>query len=350
MDNIQQANIDTFKYAKRLLLESQVVAFPTETVYGLWANALDTKALEKIFVLKNRPSNNPLIVHVWDKKEIGKYGNISNPIEKKIIEKLMPWPITILLNKKENIPNLVSSNPYVGIRIPSNQVAIDFLKYCKLPIAAPSANISTKPSPTSAQMVNNYFGDKLPLIIDWWNCHVWIESTVVKVDEISICDPMWRDDCNVSYKIIIMRPWFITKEDLELLFDKNKNISIQYSSHLSNISPWNMYKHYSPNASINIIQNLDILSEYLQVKDKKIALILTQEKIKENQNIISKLSPNFHIVSWWLQNDLITCSQNLFQIYNQCDQDWIDLIFIEQLKEEGLWFSIMNRVKKSAEK
>ena len=350
MKNIKLPNREIFKYAKKLLQDSQVVAFPTETVYGLWANALDTKALEKIFVLKNRPSNNPLIVHVWDKKEINKYGIISNPIEKKIIEKLMPWPITILLNKRENIPNLVSSNPYVGIRIPSNQVSLDFLKYWKLPIAAPSANISTKPSPTSAQMVHNYFGEKLPLIIDWWNCAVWIESTVIKVDEISTCNPMWADDCSVSYKITIMRPWFVTKEDLESLFDKNKNVSVRYSSHISNISPWNMYKHYSPSAIINIVKNPNILQQYLKIKDKKIAFILTDEFITENKNILSDLPQNFHIISWWSQKDLITCAQNLFEIYNKCDQKSIDLIFIEQLKEEWLWFSIMNRVKKSAEK
>lgn len=350
MNNIKKPSIDVFKYAKQLLLDSQVVAFPTETVYGLWANALDTKALKKIFLLKNRPSNNPLIVHVWDKDEISKYGIISSPIEKKIIQKLMPWPITILLNKKENIPNLVSSNPYVGIRIPSNRVALDFLKYCQLPIAAPSANISTKPSPTSAQMVNNYFGEKLPLIIDGWNCNVWIESTVIKVDETSSCIPMWADDCNISYKITIMRPWFVTKEDLEALFDKNRNVFVQYSSEISNISPWNMYKHYAPSASINIIQNIDILKKYSKIKDKKMAFILTDEFIVENQFFLSNLQKTFHIISWWSKKDLITCAQNLFEIYHQCDQKSIDLIFIEQLKEEWLWFSIMNRVKKSAEK
>lgn len=350
MSNIKKPSVDILKYSKQLLEDSELISFPTETVYGLGANALDTKAVKKIFTLKKRPSNNPLIVHVWEKDEINKYAIISNSIEKKIIQKLMPWPITMLLNKKENIPNLVSSNSYIGIRMPSNQVALDFLNYCKLPIAAPSANISTKPSPTSAQMVNNYFGKKLPLIIDGWNCHVWIESTVIKVDEVSTCNPMWADDCDISYKITIMRPWFIIKEDLESLFDKNKNISVHYSSEISNISPWNMYKHYSPSGNINIIKNLDMIDEYLKIKNKKIAFILTDEFISKNKNILSDLPKNFQIVSWWSQKDLITCAQSLFEIYHQCDQKSIDLILIEQLKEEGLWFSIMNRVKKSAEK
>lgn len=351
MENIKLPNTDTFKFAKQLLDNSEVVIFPTETVYWIWANALDTKALNKIFELKNRPSNNPLIVHVWDKKEIEKYAIISNPIEKKIIEKLMPWPITILLPKKENIPNLVSSNPFVGIRIPSNSVALDFLKYCKLPIAAPSANISTKPSPTSVDMVYKYFQNKVPLIIDWWNCSVGIESTVVKIDQNIICNPMWKDNFKASYKIIIMRPWFVTKEDLKELFSKNKSVSIEYSSNLSNISPWNMYKHYAPSANIQIIQkiSLDLIQDN-KFLNKKIAFILTDEFIISNKNIISNLLDKINIIHRWSKKDLISCSQNLFEIYYNCDQLGIDYIFIEQLVEEWLWFSIMNRVKKSAEK
>jgi len=350
MNNIKKPNIDTFKYAKKLLESSNIVSFPTETVYWLWANALDKDALEKIFKLKNRPAKNPLIVHVWDKKEITKYWIISNPIEKKIIDELMPWPITILLNKKQNIPSLVSSNSYVGIRIPSNKIALDFLNHCKLPIAAPSANISTKPSSTSAKMVHDYFLDNLPLIIDWWNCHVGIESTVLKVDESFSCNPIWKDDCSVFYKITIMRPWFVTKEDLDSLFKNNKNILVEYSDKISNISPWNMYKHYSPDAHIQIINKLDQIDNYLKIDNEKIAIMLTEETIKENKNKLNKLSKNIKIISWWSKKDLIICAQKLFSIYYDCDKEWIDLILVEQLEEQWIGFSIMNRVKKSVER
>ncbi len=350
MKNIQKPSIKTFKYAKQLLQDSKVVSFPTETVYWLWANALDTKALGKIFHLKNRPSNNPLIIHVWNKQEVGKYWIISNPIEKKIINGLMPWPLTILLNKKQNISSLISSNSYVGIRIPSNQVALDFLRYCKLPIAAPSANISTKPSSTSAQMVYNYFWDKIPLIIDGWSCSVGIESTVLKVDEDISCNPTWIQDCDVSYKITIMRPWFITKEDLEFLFKNNNNVLVKYSDKISNISPWNMYKHYSPNANIKIIKDLSEIYQYYKEGNKKTAVVLTDETLNENKNIVSKLPNNIKIISWWSKNNLIICAQKLFDIYYKCDQEWVKSIFIEQLEEEWIWFSIMNRVKKSVEK
>ncbi len=349
MGNIKQANIETYEYAKKLLFASEVVAFPTETVYGLGANALDTKAVEKIFILKNRPSNNPLIVHVWEKSEIQKYAIISNSIEEKIIEKLMPGSITVLLKKKENIPSVISQNPYVWIRIPSNRVALEFLRYVNLPIAAPSANISTKPSPTSAQMVKEYFNEKVQLIIDWWDCSVGIESTVVKVDELFVHPITWDSNWEVFYKIVIHRPGFVTKEDFETLFSDNQNVFVEYSSDISNISPWNMYKHYSPNASIKIIENLEeIWNISNNIENKKIALILTKETVEKYQNIISWLSKNIKVLLRWSQKNLIVCAQNLFKLYHQCDQEWIDLVFIEWLKEEWLGFSIMNRVKKSA--
>lgn len=347
--NIISPSNDSFKKAKEILLSWWVVAFPTETVYWLWANAKVQNAVSKIFELKNRPQNNPLIVHVWKKDQISEFGIISNTIEKNIIEKLMPWPITILLRKKNNLAESISSNDFVWIRIPSNKVALDLLHYCDLPIAAPSANISTKPSPTSAQMVYSYFLNKVPVIIDGWDCDVGIESTVLKVDKDVSCNPMWSDDFKVSYKITIMRPWFVTKEDLQKLFSKNKNVQVEHSSKLSNISPWNMYKHYSPNARVQIIKDIDN-SLFKNINpNKKIALVLSQETISIKTNLIKKLWNNIKIIVRWTHKNPITFAQNLFKIYRDCDVESIQSIFIEHLKYDWLCFSIMNRVKKSAE-
>ncbi|MFZ2151313.1 MAG: L-threonylcarbamoyladenylate synthase [Candidatus Absconditicoccaceae bacterium] len=357
MSNIHLPDNKTFQLAKQLLIDGEVVAFPTETVYGLGANALDAVAVSKIFKLKNRPSNNPLIVHLGHKRDISKYGIISNPIEKKIIEKLMPGPITLLLPKKNNIPEIVSSNPFVGIRIPSNQVALDLLQACDLPIAAPSANISTKPSPTSAKMVYQYFGSNIPLIIDGGNCNVGIESTVVKIDEHSICKPMSSGECEYFYKINILRPGFVTKEDLESLFSDQKNVSVFYSSQQSNISPGNLYRHYSPRAHVEIIDCLtpDILKERFNIKIQgsahiKLGLIITQECINLHKEILNEFKDYIHVFPRGSRNDLISCAQKLFDIYNICDKQDINYILIEHLQEIGLGYSIMNRVKKSAEK
>jgi L-threonylcarbamoyladenylate synthase len=357
MSNIKPPTTKTLKYAKQLLESWELVAFPTETVYWLWANALDTKAIQKIFDIKKRPSNNPLIVHVWDKDSISKYWIISNIVEKTIIEKLMPGPITILLRKRENIPEIISSNPFVGIRIPSNNQAIQLLQKCGLPIAAPSANISTKPSPTSAKMVYEYFKEQIPLIINGWNCSVGIESTVIKVDEEIRCESMSDWNYQSLYKITIMRPGFITKEDLESIFIKQKNIIVEYSTKITNISPWNMYKHYSPDAQVEIIDcntetifKKKIISKIKASPSHKIWLILTQQCITTYQKILNQYKNHVTILPRWSRDDLISCAQKLFDLYYTCDQMDINYILIEYLPENWLWLSIMNRVKKSSEK
>lgn len=180
---IVQPSYQTYLDAKQLLLQGELVAFPTETVYGLGANALDTSAVRKIFETKGRPQKNPIIVHLGSIAQISEYAEITSPLEEKIITTLMPGPITILLKKKERIPLLVTAgSDFVGIRIPSNKVALDLLQTAEIPVAAPSANVSTKPSPTSAQMVFDNFHEAVPMIIDGGDCEVGIESTVVKVE------------------------------------------------------------------------------------------------------------------------------------------------------------------------
>lgn len=163
---------------------------------------MDADAIKKIFRIKNRPADNPIIVHVGKKSDIKKYAYIQNALQEKIIKFLMPGPITMVLPKKKCIPEIVTAkSPLVAIRIPSNNVARDFLKTIGLPIAAPSANPSTQPSPTSATMVQEMLGDKVPMIFDGGTCEIGIESTVIMVP----------DDTHIT----ILRPGIIIKEDLE---------------------------------------------------------------------------------------------------------------------------------------
>jgi len=154
MPHFYPPNQTTYQQAKKLLENNELVVFPTETIYGLGANALSDEAAKKIFQLKGRPNDNPLIVHLGDKEQIPHYAEIENEIQQTIIDQLMPGPITLLLKKKKGlISDIVCPVDYVGIRLPSNKIAQEFLQTVQLPIAAPSANISGKPSPTNAQMV-----------------------------------------------------------------------------------------------------------------------------------------------------------------------------------------------------
>lgn len=176
-------SLSPYQEAKKLIQAGELVAFPTETIYGLGADALNPEAVAKIFAVKGRPSSNPLIVHIGEKSQIAELGIVENQFQQQIIDKLFPGPITLLLKKQSCIPEIVTSNPFVGIRMPSNQIAADFLKAVERPIAAPSANISGKPSPTSAPMVLDNLNGKIQLIIDGGASDFGIESTVVKVDE-----------------------------------------------------------------------------------------------------------------------------------------------------------------------
>ena len=182
------------------LKEGKLVIFPTETVYGIGANALDNKAVDEIFIAKGRANDNPLIVHLDNKESITKYAYISNDIEKKLIDSFMPGPFTLILKKKGNIPYNVSAGlDTVGIRIPSNNIAHTILEKSKLPIAAPSANVSGKPSGTDINDIKEEFNNKVSYIIDGNVTDIGLESTVVKIID------------NIP---TILRPGFITKEDI----------------------------------------------------------------------------------------------------------------------------------------
>jgi L-threonylcarbamoyladenylate synthase len=243
MSNIYLPTSTTYLKAKELFSNNELVAFPTETIYGLGANALSSTAAEKIFQLKGRPNDNPLIVHLGNKNQISDYAFIENEIQQTIIDQLMPGPITLLLPKKNNISPIVCKVPLVGIRLPSNEIAQNMLTTVGLPIAAPSANISGKASPTNAEMVYDNLGENVPMIIDGGESEAGIESTVVRVVQTSSSEG--------KYKILILRPGFVTKEDLDSVF--NYQIPVEYTTDNPELSPGMRYKHYSISGTVRLI-------------------------------------------------------------------------------------------------
>ena len=314
----------------------------------LGADARNDQAVQNIFKLKWRPQDNPLIVHLWSKEQISTYATVENEIQQTIIDKLMPWPLTLLLKKNPGkISDFACPLEYVWIRLPSNSVAQKFLQVADLPVAAPSANISWKPSPTNAKMVYDNLGDNVPLIIDDGESFAWIESTVMRVvpDE----DGKWK------LKIQILRPGFLTKEDLEECF--NHKIKVEYTTKNPELSPWMRYKHYSISGQVRIFNSLSDIEEVLPSQmDKtsewqtKIWILLTQELIDENRKVIEKLEEQWiTIISRWTKSNLASCAHSLFDHYHTAEKSWINLLFVERLPEEWIWYGIMNRVKRSAE-
>lgn len=333
MNNIYPPTQESYLQAKHFLGQDELVAFPTETIYGLWANALSDSAAKKIFEIKGRPNDNPLIVHLWDKNQISRYAEIENEVQQNIIDKLMPGPITLLLKKKANISPIVCPVEYVGIRLPSNHIAQQFLKVVDLPIAAPSANISGKPSPTNPQMVYDNLGDAIPMIIDWGESETGIESTVVRVME-----EEWK------FSILILRPGFVTKEDLEACFDGI--VSVEYSQKNPELSPGMRYKHYSIDGEVKIISSVQDISI---PDDKKVWVLITKEFLQDNQEELGKFENQILLQIWGSYENLASCAHSLFELYHFFDMEEVDILYVEQLPEVGIGYSIMNRVKRSAE-
>jgi L-threonylcarbamoyladenylate synthase len=311
--------------AIKQLRNGNVVVIPTETVYGLAADATNIYAIAKIFQLKQRPSDNPLIVHVGDKAAIEKYAYIDNPIAQTIINTLMPGPITILLPRKNNIPDIVTAgSDLVAIRIPQHPTALALLHDSWLALAAPSANISGKPSPTNTTMVQQNFGDAVG-IVDGGDCTVWIESTVVQVQ--------W-------HSVLIHRPWFITPEDIIAVVWSD--VSVMYSNDETNISPGVKYKHYAPKAQIHFLEQ----GLSLPINSPKTGLIVTDERLVQHRCDTEQCA--YRIYRWGSHDNLLECAQQLYKIYHKADKDGMRELYVEQLPEEnGIAYAIMNRVKKS---
>lgn len=297
------------------LNKGNLVIFPTETVYGIGANALNYEAVDKIFKAKNRASNNPLIVHLKDKNEIEKYAYIDNDIERKLIDTFMPGPFTLILRKKDIIPSNVTCNmDTVGIRIPVDENCHNLLNQLSFPIAAPSANVSTKPSGTNVYDIFNEFDGKVDYLIDGGDSLIGLESTVCKVVD------------NVP---LILRPGFITREDIiNTIGSCNVSEYVMKEAHGKVESPGMLYKHYSPNTKCILV-------------DKE---LLEEELIKYNKPI---LIGNINLKCYKFYDygkDLKDISHNIFKLLRKADKDNAEVIIIQSTNTNGLGLAIMNRL------
>ena len=250
------------KEAAKFIIEGKLVLFPTETVYGIGANGLDENAVKKIFVAKNRKQDNPLILHVSNIDMINKVAKDINSLEKKLITDFFPGPLTIILNRQSNIPNIVTAGlDTVGVRMPSNKIARDLIELSNTPIAAPSANISGRPSGTNIDDVFNELNDRVDYILDGGETIIGLESTVIRV---------------IDNKIHILRPGKITSEELseyaEVVIDSHVLKSVNENEKI--LSPGMKYKHYAPNSNCILI--------YSDNKNK----MLTEMKKLENKNTL----------------------------------------------------------------
>ncbi|WP_124099163.1 L-threonylcarbamoyladenylate synthase [Ruminococcus sp. Marseille-P6503] len=250
---ILTADSSSIRKAAGLIKNGEVVGMPTETVYGLAANALDESAVAKIFIAKGRPQDNPLIVHISCMEMLDGLVTAVPETAVKCAERFWPGPLTMILPKTEKIPSATSAGlDTVGIRMPSNKTARALIDACGLPLAAPSANLSGSPSPTSALHVYDDMNGRIPCILDDGRCAVGVESTVIS----------FEDDA-----VRLLRPGFISVSDLKEVTENvivDKGVLDAVSQNAVVASPGMKYKHYSPNADVIIIDgSLDSFRKYV---------------------------------------------------------------------------------------
>ena len=309
--------------AAQYIKEGKLVLFPTETVYGIGANGLDDNAVSKIFVAKNRAQDNPLILHISNINMLDRIADDLTDLERKIINDFFPGPLTIILKRKENIPNSVTAGlDTVGVRMPSNKIARDLIELSDTPIAAPSANISGKPSGTNIQDIFNELNDKVDYILDGGDTKIGLESTVIRI---------------INNKIHILRPGKITYDDLI------KYADVIIDSHVLGIvdnkekvlSPGMKYRHYAPNTKCMLIYS-----------DDKEKLINEIKKYDNNNNLIitNKKNLNFFNNAISYGETLDEISHNIFKILRKIDKENKQLVIIEGVKSDGLGLAIMNRL------
>ena len=318
------------KQAGEAIKNGKLVIFPTETVYGIGANALDNKACENIFVAKGRASDNPLIVHISNVEQIDDLACNINSVEQRLIDAFMPGPFTLILKKKDVVPNIVSANlDTVGIRMPDNKIAHDLIEAAGVPIAAPSANLSGKPSGTRIKDIKEEFDGKVEYIIDGGESKVGLESTVVKV---------------INNIPTILRPGKITPEDIINAVGVCKiddNIFRKATGVVE--SPGMKYKHYAPVNECLLIyfDDMNKLAEEVNKNVKEKTVVIGYDELESKVNC-------FKYLKFGSINNYEEISHNIFRLLREVDEYNPDLIIIMGVKKEGLGIAIMNRLIRSA--
>lgn len=307
--------------AVQLLNEEEVIGFPTETVYGLAGNAFNENAIAKIFKIKERPSFNPLIVHVKDPAQIHEIACNIPSLAYELIHQFWPGPLTVILKKQPHISNLITANrDTVAVRMPQHPVALELLNQLSFPLVAPSANPYTAISPTQAIHVQNYFQDKIPLILDGGPCTAGIESTIIGFE---------------GNRVILYRLGSIPLEAIEALTGK---IEIKNHNEKSPVAPGMTLKHYAPKTKVVLMHWTD--EELKNQESKNIGLLRFSTFHAQIQPLQQRvLSP---------KQDLKEAAANLYQALHELDQLNLDGIIAERLPDYGLGRTINDRLERAA--
>ncbi|HHV95555.1 MAG TPA: threonylcarbamoyl-AMP synthase [Clostridiaceae bacterium] len=366
INNISQEKIN---YAAEILKAGGLVAFPTETVYGLGANALQKEAVRKIFAAKGRPSDNPLIVHIADIASLDSLVVEKPPIWEPLAHKFWPGPLTMIFKKSSVIPDEITAGlDTVAIRMPVHPIAMALIKASGLPIAAPSANSSGYPSPTLASHVYEDLNGKIDLIIDGGKADVGLESTVldITVDPPLILRPggVTLEQLRTIKSDISLDPALANEPETDFTLTSQANLNTdEFLKHKRRDlqgkfipkSPGLKYKHYAPKAQMvivdgeldKIVSTINNLVQDIKNSKKRIGILAT-EQTKDYYKVDTKGNENIVVMSLGSRDCPEEIAANLFKRFREMDEQKVDVIFAEGISKNGIGLAIMNRMKKAA--
>lgn len=317
--------------AANFLRDNEVVALPTETVYGLGGNAESDTAVAKIFAAKGRPNDNPLIIHIAEKRQLSTFVAEVPDKADVLMEAFWPGPLTIIFKKKEGVlaESATAGLATVAVRMPDHPVALALLKSCGLPIAAPSANSSGKPSPTNAQHVLDDLNGKIAGVIDGGATGIGVESTVI--------------DCTEAIPVIL-RPGGVTREQLEVVIGEVRVDAALTDEAARPKAPGMKYQHYAPNAPLFMVSGttkfLQSLVEEKRLEGLRVGVLTTEEN--------ADLFEADVVLACGMRAKLETVAAALYDTLRRFNLEQVDVIFSEVFPNEGVGNAIMNRLQKAA--
>lgn len=333
IDLREEKEYEKLEEAGKVIKSGGLVLFPTETVYGLGANGLDEIAVKKIFEAKGRKTDNPLILHISEYDMLSEIVKETTEVEKKLIKSFWPGPFTIILPKTDKVPKIVSGGlNTVGIRMPSGIIAQKLIEYAGVPIAAPSANISGRPSGTKIEDIYDELKDKVDYIIDGGETEIGLESTVVRVID------------GIPH---ILRPGKITAEEIKKVAN-----NVEIDSHVLNktqeghqiLSPGMKYRHYAPKSKCILVYSQK--EEQFIKKANEIAKQYQKPIILTKTENISKIE---EVKTIDMGKNLEEISKNIFAILRSVDKYNPDIVIIQGVEKQGLGLAIMNRLIRACE-
>lgn len=324
----QELNTEAIEKAGELLRAGEVVAIPTETVYGLAANAYDGNAVSKIFKAKGRPQDNPLIVHIAKVETLSDLVAEVPEAAKKLAAAFWPGPLTMILPKSEKIPDAVSAGlPTVAVRMPSHPVAHAVIEAAGVPLAAPSANLSGSPSPTNAKYVLEDMHDRIPLILDGGSSAVGVESTVITL---------------ATARPRVLRPGGITVEQLRALLgevDVDDAVLHKLAEGVRAASPGMKYKHYAPRADITIVKgSFAEFRRFVETKEKDAFVLCFAGE--------EKYFP--HAVTYGREDDGLSQANRLFDALRELDEQGANTVYARCPALSGVGLAVYNRLIRAA--